>query len=270
MYKLLALDMDGTLLNSDHKVSERNKEFIEKAKEKGIRVVLLSGREPGSIKHFSDELGLDGLISGFNGGIITDNKVEEIYFNCCLDEGLARKTILMGQENMCSVVFLGDLLLVEDKNDLRYKTFEKYVIVPVKEVGKLYPYLEENKLWNKIHKVLISDENSILKSFKEKLETETENKMSLLFSLPFFLEAFNKNVSKGKALEEIGKIYNVKKEEIIAIGDGENDISMIQYAGLGIAMGNAPDKVKRVADYVTLSNNNDGVSHIIEKYILND
>lgn len=269
MYKLLALDMDGTLLNSKHQISIKNKEMVKKAREEGIKVVLLSGREPGSIKLYSAELGLDEVLSGFNGGIISDHKVEKIHLNHCLEEDLARKTIALAEkDNMCVVIFLLSEILISDDSDQRYSIFDKYVIIPVKEVGKLSDYLEINNLWTSINKILVSDENETLKVFKTKLEIETDYKMSLLFSLSFFLEVFSKDVSKGVALKQIAEHYGIKREEIIAIGDGENDISMIQYAGLGVAMENAPNNVKEFADYITLSNKEDGVSHVIEKYLL--
>lgn len=269
MYKLLALDMDGTLLNSKHQISTKNKDMVNKARKAGIKVVLLSGREPGSIKHYSKQLELNEVLSGFNGGIITDNKVEKIYLNQCLEAELAKKTIALAEkDNMCIVIFLLSEILICDGSDERYSIFDKYVIIPVKEVGKLSEYLEANNLWSNINKILVSDDNDTLKKFKSKLEIETEDKMSLLFSLSFFLEVFSKEVSKGVALKEIAKHYDVKREEIIAIGDGENDISMIEYAGFGVAMGNSPNNVKEIADYVTLSNKEDGVSHVIEKYLL--
>ena len=90
--------------------------------------------------------------------------------------------------------------------------------------------------------------------------------LSMEFSLPFFLEIFNLNTSKANALNKLEKMFDIKKEEMIAIGDGENDISMIEYAGVGVAMENALDNIKNKADYITLLNDEDGVSHVIRKF----
>ncbi|MBU5439091.1 Cof-type HAD-IIB family hydrolase [Tissierella sp. MSJ-40] len=270
MYKILALDLDGTLLNKKHEVSAKNREMIEKIKEKGIKIILLSGREPGSVKYYSEQLGLEEILSGFNGGIITDNKGEKIYFNQCLQEELAKETIFLSEKmNMCNVVFIGNKLYTQDKKDSRFKTFEKYTLVSIEEVGCLSTFLEKNKLWSNINKILLTDDNKILNECKDILEEKVDNGLTMQFSLPFFLEIFSKDISKGGALEEISKLYKVNKEEIIAIGDGENDITMIQYAGLGVAMDNAPENVKEIADFITLSNEEDGVSSVIKKFIVN-
>lgn len=269
MYKLLAIDVDGTLLNSVHQISEVNKEAIQRAKSLGVKIILLSGREPSSIKSFSDEMGINGLISGFNGGIIMDSELEKVYFNHCVEENLAKKTISLGErQDKFYGVFLEDKCLIKNKEDSRYNFFRNYITFPEREVGNVANYLDKHHLWNNIYKIVYASDNQELQIFKKELEKETDNQISSLFSLPFFLEVTSTRVSKGIALQQIAEYYGVSRQEVIAIGDGENDIAMLQYAGIGIAMGNAPDSVKKHADEVTYTNNENGVGHVIEKYLL--
>ncbi len=267
MYRLLGLDLDGTLLNEKHEISEKNKEYINLLKEKGTKVILLSGRETGSVKFFSEELSLMEPLVGFNGGIITDYTGKEIFYEECIEEKWARKVVAYGEiNNMCIFIFMRSHIFVSDKEDTRFKIFERYTTDHVDEVGNISKYLEDNRLWANINKILIADENENLVKYKEKLENILSDNLSMQFSLPFFLEIFSPNISKGNALDKLGRIFNIKREEMVAIGDGENDISMIEYAGLGVAMENALENVKDKADYITLSNKEDGVSHVIKKF----
>lgn len=267
MYKLLGLDIDGTLLNSSHKISEKNKKYIKLLDERNVKVVLLSGREPSSIKTFSIELGIKTPIVGLNGGIITDYTGDKIFYEECLDESCARKTIELGeQHNMCSFVFVRNTLYVSDKKDNRYEVFIEHSKSHIEEVGNLSQYLEENNLWSSINKVLLVDKNERLIEYRESLEKESKGQLTMEFSLPFFLEIYKATVCKGNALDRLEDILNINKKEMIIIGDGENDITMIENAGVGIAMENAPDNVRSKADYITLSNDEDGVSHAIQKF----
>lgn len=267
MYKLLGLDIDGTLLNNSNKISEKNKKFISLLNERDVKIVLISGREPSSIRHFNMELNLKNPIVGLNGGIITDHSGDKIFYEKCMDEIDAKKTIELGEKfNMCSMVFIRNSLYVANKKDKRFELFVKHSNSPTEEIGTLSEYLEKNKLWSSINKILLADNNENLLEYRRNLEKETGNKLAMEFSLPFFLEIYDSNVSKGNALIKLGNILNIHKEEMIIVGDGENDITMIDYAGVGVAMGNAPESVKNMADYITLSNDEDGVSHVIQKF----
>lgn len=269
MYNLLALDLDGTLLNENHEISEINKQMISEAKKRGVKIVLISGREPSSVKYYSNELKLNELIVGLNGGMITDSKAEEILFNKCIDKGLEKKTInSMEDANMCGLVFIEGKIYTKDKSDSRFEIFENYTVMDIEQVGKISTFLENESLWDKISKILLVDDNSKLNSYKKLLLSLEPTELTIEFSLPYFLEIYSGDVSKGKALEYISKFYGIKRDHIIAIGDGENDIDMIKFAGLGVSMDNAPDVVKENADIVTLSNKEDGVSAIIRDFII--
>ncbi len=270
MYKLLALDLDGTLLNEKHEISESNRVMIQEARKRGVKIVLVSGREPMSVKQFSSALNLDELIACLNGGLITDNNEGKIYLNECLDEGLARNIIhLLEKMHIYSAVFVQDRIFVPDYKNSRLSLLKKYTLGDVDEVGKLPAFLDNKNLWSKINKVLLIDENKILSNFKDVI-IEKYNGIKMQFSLSFFLEIYSNKISKGKALKYISDYYGIERKEIIAIGDGENDIDMFKFAGLGVAMENATNLVKENADIITFSNKEDGVSHIIKNFLLDN
>jgi hypothetical protein len=119
-----------------------------------------------------------------------------------------------------------------------------------------------------INKLLWYDEIERINAFEKEMHDLLGPSVNFHTSQPFFLEFVDVNASKAIALEKLGAYYGIQREEMIAIGDGFNDLSMIEYAGLGVAMENAPEEIKRIADYVTLSNENDGVAYVIEQFIL--
>lgn len=266
MFKMLALDLDGTLLNLDHEISTKNKASIKSLREKGIKVIFASGRELTSILPYSTELEIKDYLISLNGAIISDYTGENIIHEENIESEVAKYIVKTCEEkDICSVVFVRNTLYVSTLDDERIKLFQKYSNSDLVVVGNVYDFLEKNKLWNSIGKILQSDDNEILNNLKEDIKDKFREKVVSEFSLPFFLETYCNKVSKGSALARIAREYGVDMCEVIAIGDSENDISMIERAGLGVAMANALDIVKEKADIITLSNGEDGVSHIIEK-----
>ena len=270
MIKLVALDMDGTLLNSRHEISSENRELVKTCIEKGVKFVLISGREIESIKHYSRILDLDTYLTGYNGSLITNNDGNKAVFSNTLNPRLVKAVIEEAYKaNMFIIAFLQDSILVSDNSSKWYKNFLEFTIAnPIVEADLLL-YLDENNKWDEINKICLSDDHKKLIDFKEAIEPKLKEEFTLLFSLPFFLEVFNNNVSKGLALEKLAHYYGVNREEILAIGDGENDISMIKFAGLGVAMGNSSQLVRNSADFITLTNDENGVASTLRKFLIN-
>lgn len=267
MYKILALDLDGTLLDPNHEVSKTNIENINKLIDKGVKIILVSGREPSSIAPIGRKLGLKDCLVGFNGAIITDYTGEKVIYEQNIDSEVTKEILeICMEKDIYNVVFIRNKLYVSNKDDDRFKLFEKYTTTEIEEVGNLYEFLDKNNLWESVGKTLQSGDNEILTMFKEKNLSIYRDDITAEFSLPFFLEVYNSGASKGHAMAKIGETYGIDRDKIIAIGDGENDISMIEYAGVGIAMENGLDIVKKNADFITLSNSEDGVSYAIKKY----
>lgn len=267
MFKILALDLDGTLLNPEHKISEKNKKIIHELNEEGARIILASGREPNSILPFNHELGIKDFVIGFNGGIISDWTGENIIYEKKLDSKIAENIIKNCQEgDICTFVFIKNKIYVDSKKKEGYNIFDSYTASGLNKVDNIYKFIDDNNYWDRIGKLLLCDDNKVLASFKDKMEKIFGSKLSFGFSLPYFLEIWNPEVSKGKAIQVISEKLNIDRKDIMAIGDGENDISMMKFAGLGVAMGNALESVKKEADYITLSNREDGVEYVIKKY----
>lgn len=267
MFKMLTMDLDGTLLNEEHVISQVNKENIRRISENGVKIILASGREPVSILPFSRELGINDYMIGLNGAIISDGTGKDIIYEKNIPPVVAKYIVYKCEEqNILNIIFIRNKLFISTLEDKRAELFNKYTNTKIEPVGKLSSFIEQNNLWNSIGKMLQPDDNKILKEFQFDIEHKWSDDVVAEFSLPFFLEVYNTRASKGQAMGIIAKKYDIDIRETIAIGDGENDLSMIEVAGLGVAMENALEIVKKSADYITLSNIEDGVSHVIRKY----
>lgn len=269
-YKLVAIDMDGTLLNNENDISERNRRAIEKAGDKGVYIVLATGRILKSALSYSRRLNLNKPIISCNGAVISDADGKIIY-ESLLDRETTRKLIEIG-----------------NKNNIYYHIYTEdafYSNVYVEEVLKFYQIGDSDNSQIDYHlfedpEEIINGDLNIYKFFfldqdEKKLEilrnqlSELDN-ISISSSWSNNVEVMGKNTSKGHGLKYLCERLNISQEEVIAIGDNENDLPMIDYAGMGVAMDNAIDKVKAVADIKTLKNDEDGVARIIEKYILGE
>ncbi len=262
-YKLLALDMDGTLLTSKGTISEKTLEAIHAAQEKGVLVTASTGRPLQGVDKYNGQLNIDGPVILYNGAMIVHITTREILFEQNLRTEDARKILELGRK-------YNTTMCIWSRNQL-YGNVLNERIHEYKKLSGVEPLLVEDYealLEQGITKILWNDEISRIKEFEELLENANLEEVTYCTSKPIFLELFSSKVSKSVAMEKIGELFNVNQEEMISIGDGENDLPMIEYAGLGIAMGNAPLSVKEKADAVTLSNDCDGIAEVIQKYII--
>lgn len=267
-YKLVAIDMDGTLLNNENQVSNRTNEAIIKAKEKGVHIVLSTGRILKSALYYSKKLQLNNPIISCNGAIIVD-ETGKIIYKKPIDSNMIKDMIKLSTEDNIYCHFYDETkfyskMRVQEVLDF-YNEGNSELNIEV-EVFKDIEDIVGKKDLN-IYKFLFIDEDlDKLKKFRGKLSKL--NNINISSSWTNNVEAMATNVSKGEALRELCKILDINPEESIAIGDSENDLSMLNFAGLGVAMGNGEEKIKKEADYITDSNDNDGVAKVIEKFIL--
>jgi Cof subfamily protein (haloacid dehalogenase superfamily) len=268
MYKLIALDMDGTLLTTDKKVSERTEAAIKAAEAKGVKIVLASGRPLIGINRYLEELELikgEDYVLSFNGGLVLNTKTEEIVSKVSLKGSDLKYIYEISRElNINIHAFSAKDGLITPKNS-QYTEHEAEINgidINIKNFNEVDD--DED-----IIKVMMIDPQEILDPAIERLPKEVYEKYSVFKSSPFFLEFTHKEVDKGLGLKRLGEYLGIKKEEIIACGDAGNDLSMVKYAGLGVAMDNAVPEVKDAADYITTSNDEDGIAKVIEKFILN-
>ena len=267
MYKLIALDMDGTLLNEEKIVTERTKKAIKAARDKGVTVVLATGRPIDGVTRYLEELDMytdNDYVLSYNGGLVLKTKNKEVV--CKL--GLIGEDVKYLYE--LSKTLGVNIHAFSEKNGLVTPKNSKYTEVEasinnitVNEIN--FDNIENDESFIKI---MMIDEPEILQKAIDNLPEEVYEKYTVVRSAPFFLEFLNKEVNKGVGVEMLAKHLGVKREEVITMGDAGNDLHMIEYAGMGIAMGNAFDEVKEAANYITDSNNEDGVAKAIEKFVL--
>lgn len=269
MKKLIAVDIDGTLINSDYKITERTKKALIQAQKGGHKLVISSGRSPSGIEGYAYELEMDkyeSYISAQNGTIVVDMKTKERVIEHFLEIDLVREILSYSED-------IGiDYMIFRGKQVYSNK-METYKLAEVIEKNQDSEVVLDEDLAKNIafrpHNILLAqDENTISKPAK-KLSERFGDQTSQMYSETYYYEIMPKDVSKGYALLEIAEYLGIDKENIIAFGDQGNDMSMIQMAGVGVAMGNAIDSLKDAADYITLTNNEDGIADYLEKHLLN-
>ncbi len=271
MYKLICLDMDGTFLNSEGKVSERNIKAVRKAHEKGAKVAVCTGRLYTSAKFYAEMLGVKVPVIASNGAYIREKDKEEVIYKAPLGfQNSMRIMEILKKHGLRFYFHTFDTIFMEklDSNSpyMRInKTLPKEQQIKLQEVNRWEDVFKESN--EEILKCTCSDED-VAKIAKAKEELLGCNELEVVSSLYNNFEVMTKGVSKGRAVEILAGFYNLHREQVMCIGDNENDISMIKYAGMGVAMGNGEDFVKELADYVTDTNNNDGVAKAIERFIL--
>ncbi len=268
MYKLIALDLDGTLFNSKKEISERTKTAIHKAKQKGIKVVLATGRPLAGIKNILEELNLlqdNEYVLCFNGGLVVNAKTNEPIFECTLTGKDYKILANLAKELKVHhhAFSIRDGLITNENS--QYTDYEAQINkLKINIINPQTDILDDDI----IIKVMFIDPPEILAQAVEKMPSLVQENYNAFNSAPFFFEITNKQVDKGSGLEHLAKYLGISQSEVIACGDEANDYSMINYAGLGVAMGNGIEKVKAISDYITDTNDNDGIAKVIEKFIL--
>ena len=265
-YKMIVLDLDDTLLRDDHTISERTKEALMKAQEIGVKVVLASGRPTFAMKPIAEELSLakyGSYILSFNGSKIIDWKDKQELFSSTLHPEAAHKLYdISRREGVFIHTYIGDEIVTEDENP-HTATESAITNLPVKLVDSF-----KDSVTEPVVKCLMVYEPEKLKLVETKLQAELSDEFSVMRSKPYFLEFTGKGVTKGTSLNQLIQLLGIEREEVIAMGDSYNDLEMIKFAGLGVAMGNAPEDIKAEENYVTDTNMNDGVAKVVEEFVL--
>lgn len=271
-YKMIVTDMDYTLLNKDKDVSQRNKQALRSAIEKGVKVVVATGRIYTSALYYARLLGIETPVIASNGAIIREEHSDNTMYQCLLDSAVIDEMIrLTRQQGLFCHFFSRDTIYTEKlvNVSVRYTEWNKLLSekdqVKIKLLDRFETMTAEER--QGIFKAVVIDEDSSKLQYirEEILKTGL---VAVSRSLKDNIEIMSAEVSKGNAVKKLAEIYGINREEIIAMGDNENDISMIEYAGLGVAMGNAVQELKDVADYVTADYLEDGVAQVVEKFVL--
>lgn len=271
-YKLLCTDMDGTLLNDNKEISEVNKQAIAKAMSKGLIVAVCTGRIFTFANYYAQILGIKAPVIASNGAYISDGKNNKVLYKKTLGIENCRKIMKVLNKNGINPHFnskdriLTGAISHSSEGYLKFNealdSEHQFKVKVIEDWEHAFIKYEEDIL------KCIAIDNNLERVKAAKEEISLVDSLEVVSSLYNNFEVMAKGVSKGSAVKFLSNYYNVKQEEIICIGDNENDLSMIDYAGLGVAMGNSVEEVKLRANYITTSNNEDGVAKVIEKFIL--
>lgn len=272
MYRLICADMDGTLLNDKKEISKRTLYDISEASKKGVKFVVATGRVFESACYFGDIIGVDMPIIASNGAYICDKDMKSPIFSSQLtrEEYMLIYNILKKYD--INPHFYGTDTIYSGKLEFSSKMYMDFnkKMTPKRRIN-----IEIVTDWDKfflsnhvvIKSMVIGSNADKIKAAREELERM--DRFHIVSSMRDSFEIMKKGTSKGRAVEKICSIYGIDKKDVIALGDSENDISMIEYAGLGVAMGNGEEILKHRADYITTDNNSDGVAEVIERFVLN-
>jgi len=265
-YKLIASDMDGTLLNSDGQLSERTKSAILRSVEVGITFVAATGRPLRNIEIVNELFDVDMPFIIFNGAAAYMGKSKKLLFETYLDFDLAKEAFDIGQKlGFSQIIWTGPKLWANRNSDetLHYQTLSSVIDMPL--ISDLSQLGDDKKHISKV--LWIAEPEKVAKLRLEMIDFFGE-KLNCFSSMPFFLEFVSPKASKGIALAEVGRILGISGNEMIAFGDAYNDVPMLDYVGCSVAMENAPDDIKQMCDHVTSSNDDDGVAVAIEQFVL--
>lgn len=288
MYKLVAIDLDGTMLNQYGIVTQETKEAIQKVQNKGIEVIIASGRPSDSIKTIAKEIKSEKYFISGNGAIIYDITNEQIIYENTLRKQKTLDIIKICEENSIYYNIYTEREIIAKSLQCNVLYYYKENINKEEEnkthiniVENVYDYISERD--EKIVKITICDSdkfifNSIMRKLKNIDEIEVLDVAHMSRKLIkqgteevpieyFYTEISAKNVDKWNALEFLKEKMNIKTEEIVAIGDNINDKMMIEKSGLGVAMGQSHPLIKEIADITTLSNEQNGVAQALERLL---
>ena len=261
MIRLIATDLDGTLLNNEHQISEYNKRIISEVNKKGIKVILSTGRPTSAATKFLEDLNIETDMISFNGAMITDRKGNTLYQDN-LESDIGLKLIEIAKKyKVYYQGFLGERWNISDSKS---KWLDFYI-----SIAKINNYKLgfDNINDFSCSKFMFISENHILKEIAKELDKNLKDKVYYAFSRPVYLEVHSPKVSKANALSFLLKKYNIEKENVMSFGDNNNDIEMLELAEISVAVENAESIVKEKAKYITKSNIEDGVGYFINEYL---
>ncbi|MCO7470259.1 sugar-phosphatase [Stenotrophomonas maltophilia] len=266
--ELVAIDMDGTLLDPAHKLTPRVKQAIAEARALGVHIVLTSGRPVPGLAPFLQELGIEGdddYCIACNGGLVQRIGPREtvVEYPLSFDDFVYCEQV--AREIGVHFQALDAQRMYTPNQDISiYTVADSHLSrmpLSYRRVADMDPGMSFIKL-------MMIDEPEVLDAAIARLPTALTERFAVLKSAPFFLEVFDRRAGKGPSLQKLAEHLGIDRANVMAIGDQENDLTMLQYAGTSVAMGNAIDAVKAVARFETATNSEDGVAQAIERFVL--
>lgn len=268
-YSIIALDLDGTLTNSEKIITPRTFDALMKAQREGVRLVLASGRPTFGIAALANQLQLadyGGYVLSYNGGRIIDWCEKTVIFSQVVDQKLVPILYDFAEKAQLLIVTYLPEAILASKNEGEYLAEEARINgMPVVVAQNFVE--EAMQISGGSTKFLIPGEPELLIQLESEMKAALSEQMEVFRSAPFFLELPPKGIDKAQSLQRLLTHLGLERESLMAFGDGFNDLSMIQFAGQGVAMANAVEEVKSIADFVTTSNEEDGIAHALEQLL---
>jgi len=264
--RLVAMDLDDTLLRDDWTISPRVVKAIQKAQAQGVKVTIATGRMPISTRPYAKQLGLDVPVITYHGAMTQQAISGEIIFRRVIPSAIASEIIQdVCRQGIYAQIYLKDRVITQTLNEWSQE-YARIASVRIEEADLSNLLSQEPE---GVEKILCIAGESDLDQLAPFLSQRYGNKVHITKSKPHFLEIIEGSVNKGVALAALANRFGIQQQDVMAIGDSFNDLEMIQYAGLGVAMGNARPEIKEQADIVTVTNEEDGVAEAIERFVLN-
>lgn len=265
-YRLIALDIDGTLTNSEKQISTPTLEALLDIQQKGCTVVIASGRPATGVRELADELQLDkygSYVLSYNGGLITNWRTKEEVYKQTLPQDIIPELYDFAIKNNAGIITYENDTIIAGTDINKYMQIEADINkMEIKKTDNFSEYVSFPVI-----KCLMSGEPELIEKMEKELRKKYRSLLNIFRSEPFFLEIVPKNIDKAQSLLRLLSGLGLSSEQMICCGDGFNDISMIEVAGLGVAMENAQEAVKAAADFVTDSNDDNGILQVINKFL---
>ena len=270
--KLLVLDVDGTLLNSNREMSERTIKILKKVQQNGVRIALATGRPTYGVLPYAKAIDLDfndGYIISYNGAKVLEASTGKIIFERAIDPQMVPYIEKQAERSGCDLAYYdGDEVVATNADNPHIVDEAQMNNMSLRHTDNLLDEMEklsEDKQNWPTEIILVNDDEEVLLGLEEHLQRHLNGVVDTIHSNPYYLEVVGYQVGKSYAMSALVQKLGISMKEVMAFGDGHADVNMLQMAGTGIAMGNAPEEVKRCADYTTLSNDEDGAALAIEK-----
>ncbi len=275
MIKAILLDIDGTLTNDQKQITPLTREALLAAQDAGVVLVLASGRANMGLTGFANTLNMkehNGIFVCFNGAKAMNYQTGEVYFQQTLTVDQGKRVLEhMHNFNVCPIYDRGAYMYLENafftitRDDGSIWSIAEYEAhnnnYLLCEVANNAEFLD----WE-VNKILVAGQPEYLQQQWRSMGQPFEGELSAMFTAPFYYEFTPLGVDKTRALKETFSVLGIDRSEVISFGDAQNDQSRIEWAGIGVALGNAVDEVKTVADYVTLSKNEDGIAAALARF----
>ncbi len=262
-YRLIAIDLDDTLLDNELRVSPRTRQALHRTVERGSIVTIATGRMYRSALPLALDLEIEAPIITYQGALVKNARSGEVLLDRPVPLALAAQVLAEGYKTGIHInLYLHDNLYV-DKITPEGAGYAGLAGVELYPVGNLLEFMRSEPA-----KIVFIAEPARLDRLNEELPARFGDSLYITKSKPNYLEFMHPRATKGQALQALAGRYGVCREEVMAFGDSYNDLDMIEFAGMGVAMGNSPEEVKEKADYVTGTNQNEGVAEVLEKFVL--